>query len=724
MIRKIKLLSDEIMEIFSLAAAQSLKYYHSFTSTSHLFLALIQFLNMNKEDTRCSLVYEEIKKILNSFEIDGTKIQKEFLELNVKGEKPDSDSDFIITLDVEAIRIKDNLKRRAVEEKRTMEIEDFITELFADISFSLFRIFANITDSEQKTENLKNEVIKTFKNEKKIKESSLDKVKEMTNLNKLAKENSKLVINCDKDLTRMEIGLGGRSNKNIILVGPAGCGKTSLVEELARRINDGNVPSFLKEKVIYQLDPNAVLAGTRFRGDFEEKLENILSLVKEDKDAIIFVDEAHTLVNLGDNAEGANSAGNIFKPALSKGDIQMILATTNDEYTKFIEPQKAFNRRFNKILINEPSKKETVEIIKGILADEIKYFGKEFSEELIEKIVSLTENYNLNQANPAKSIDALEMAFSYSKVLKEEKKEIEIEDILKSISLKYDIFVSEKKFKETEEELKITLLGQDEPLSQVIKNLKMVEKKIVDPEKPLFSMILAGPTGVGKTETARIIAKKYFGSEDNLIKINMGEYGSEMDASKLLGTSPGFIGYDDETALLGQIKQKPNSVVLFDEIEKAHPSIFKTFLSLLDDGEVMDNKGNKISFRNSIIMFTTNLGYSRDYGKEVGIGLVKHIDTENQIEKAIFKFFKPEFLGRLDDIIIYKNLSNDVAEILIERYRQFFNTSSGLEIKFSKKDIEEIIKTAKIEIEGARGLKKAVKKQFILSVEKKGEDVC
>jgi len=716
-----RILSDDVQSIFALSARQSLKYYHSYTCTSHLFLALIQFLNRNKDEERYKKIYENIKNVLNKYEIEGKKLETEFLNYNIPGEKPEVGSEFSIKLNEEGTRIKEALTRRSLEEKRTMEIEDFITELFADYSFSIFRIFANITESDQKTEELRGEILNLFKSARIRKERSLDKVKEIQNINDYIEKNPKIVVNVEKEMKKIQVALAGKSNKNVILVGPAGCGKTVLIHELARRINENEVPDFLKNKIIYQLDPNAVIAGTRFRGDFEEKMQNILNLFKEDKDAICFIDEAHTFVNLGDDAQGANSAGNIFKPALSNGEIQMVLATTNEEYAKHIEPQKAFNRRFNKIILNEPTKEDTKKIIKGILKEEIEFFGRTISEELIEKIINLSDSYNLNQANPAKSIDAMEIAFAYSKVLKEENKEIDIDDIIQSIRLKYDIYVSDNKFKDTEEEFKAYLLGQDDALSKVMKNLRMVEKKIIDPEKPLFSMFLGGPSGVGKTETAGIIARKYFGDEKNLIKINMGEFGNEIDATKLLGAAPGFVGYDDETGLISQIKQRPNSVVLFDEIEKAHPSIFKIFLSLLDNGEVSDNKGNKISFRNAIIIFTSNLGYSKDFGEEVGIGLIKRIDNENNIKDAITNFFRPEFLGRLDDIIIFNNLTDDVADTLIKRYADFFNNASGLNIKFNKKDLKEIKERANIKREGARALKKAVKEQFILSIERKEE---
>lgn len=393
----------------------------------------------------------------------------------------------------------------------------------------------------------------------------------------------------------------------------------------------------------------------------------------------------------------------------------MILATTNEEFTKFMEKQHAFVRRFHKVLVEEPTEEETKQILRGLIEVEQKFFNKEMKEELVDRIVKLSSQYTLDQANPAKALNLLDFAFAYSKVFKEDASEVNIDDIIESIKLKHNIFVSENKFETTKKELNGFLLGQEKPLERVCKNLKMVDQGLSEPGKPLCSLLLAGPSGVGKTQTAKLIAKYYFGDEEkNLIKINMGEYSDQTSVSKLCGASAGYVGYDDEPYLLKQIKQYPNSVILFDEIEKAHRDVYKVLLNILDAGEMTDNKGTRVSFRNSIILFTTNLGYDLKFAEEKGLGFIKTKGESHDIMKSIEKHFAPEFIGRLDDIIVYNNLTDEIANTLIDRYlKEYANNSDAAKlVKFNKADIDEIVNRARIKETGARSLKKAVKYQI------------
>jgi ATP-dependent Clp protease ATP-binding subunit ClpC len=276
-----------------------------------------------------------------------------------------------------------------------------------------------------------------------------------------------------------------------------------------------------------------------------------------------------------------------------------------------------------------------------------------------------------------------------------------------------------------------TLLGQDEALNQILRNLEIVDAEIVDPQRPALSMLLCGPTGTGKTETCKIIAKNFYGSEDNIVKVNMGEYSTEQDVSKLSGSAPGLVGYDDEPQLIKEVRQKPNSVVVFDEIEKAHPSVQKILLNILDNGEMRDNKGNKISFRNNIIVFTTNLGCTHDTGKAMGMGLVKTTvgSGKNDIMKAIKNYFSPEFLGRLDDIVYYESLTKDVLNTLVDRYFNEYVSRSTKDLvknlELTEDDREAIFKEANVETQGARGVRKAVQKKIAELYQKKknGEQI-
>lgn len=722
----IKKYSDGLFVVIKKAGSLAAKYYHTWVGTPHLFMALFAFLNNSKDESRYVALYNKMKETLNSCNIDGQKFKDQFLLSCPVGAAPEEGEDFEITVDREYEKILQNLERKMIQEKRTMEVEDLILELFADKSYTLQDILSKIANDDAALDNAYNEVVKTFKA---ATIASIEDLEEMepvlTNLNKWIAKHPQKVIGADKYVEAMEMALAGRSIRSAICVGPAGTGKTTVVYEFIQRIINRNVPEQFKDKIIYRLDPAALVAGARYRGDFEERLTNILNIVKDHPEVILFVDEAHMLIKAGDNSDGAMNAGNILKPYITNGEVQMILATTDDEYSQYIRPQKAFARRFHQIKINEPTREETVEILRGLLPVETKYFKKDIQEELVEEVVTLAERYTLEEYNPAKAINMLELACAHAVVFEANKKVVDVQNIIESIRLKYDIKISDQRYKQTKEALFTELLGQDDALDQICRNLKVVDKGLYEVEKPMFSMLLAGPSGTGKTESAKIIARNFFGSDKNLIKINMGEYAAEMDVSKLTGSSKGYVGYDDEPELISKVRQHPNSVVVFDEIEKANKSVLKVLLNILDEGEMTDNKGSKVSFRNTIVVFTTNLGVRKDADKQSGMGLVKTKNagnSEKSTMRAIEDYFAPEFLGRLDDIVYFNHLSTDIIETLIERYRKQFAELSGLEIEFDQVDISEIKKNADITTGGARNLKKSVRKQIVKKEIKKEKE--
>lgn len=711
-----KAFSKEVELIANKAGQFASKNYQTWVGTPHIFLATAVFLNtVAKDDDRYNDTHTLLLNILKEFDVTGEKFEETFFQLYSKGVEPIEGEEFEISWHQEGQQIFNELKRDAQRQKREMQVEDLIRVLFSDKSYRLRQILEEQLGSSAKADKLAAKVVEEFKIIMSRNEiDSLEKVPELTNLNLFLKENPQTVIGADNAVDQVQLALSGKSINNAILVGPAGTGKTVSVYEFVQRVNNKNVVRGLRNKLVYQLDPSALVAGTRYRGDFEEKLMNIINIVKQNDDVIIFVDEAHMMVKLGDS-EGAASAGNIIKPYITRGELQMIWATTDSEYSKFIDKDKALARRFHKINVSEPSKEETREILKGVIPSLEEFFNKKASEELVDKIIDISEKYTLDQANPAKAINALELAFANSKVFNEDGEIVFNDDILNSIKLKYDINISENKTADTEKELNDFLLGQEGPLNKVVNNLRFVEKGLVDLEKPLISMIFAGPTGVGKTETAKIIANQFFGSEKNLIKVNMGEYSTEMDVTKIIGSSPGYVGHEEESGLVAQVKQYPNSVVLFDEVEKAHPTVFKTLLNILDTGEMTDNHKNRVSFRNTIILFTTNLGYDKDFAKAKGVGFVKHKTESSDIKKEVEKHFAPEFINRIDDIIVFNGLTEEIAKTLIDRYVQEYkeNMNMTTNIKFNKKDYEEVIEASEIKVYGARGLKRAVRKQML-----------
>jgi ATP-dependent Clp protease ATP-binding subunit ClpA len=719
-----KAFSTDLEAVKQQSGSTAYNYFHNNIQSTHLLITVLAFLNERKDEPRYTDTYTKLKGIFTEFETSGKAFKEEFLNIFPRGLEPLEGERFEIKWHTETEDIFNNLKREALAEKREMQVEDLIRVMFADRSYQTFQIFDVLFQSAQKAEKLFETIVAAFKQEAKKEIKELEKIKELTNLNKYVKDKQPVVIGADNAVKQIELALSGKSINNAILVGQAGTGKTVSVYEFVKRINDHNVIKELRDKVVYQLDPASLVAGTRYRGDFEEKLMNIVKLVKQNPNAIIFIDEAHQMVKLGD-AEGASNAGNIIKPYITRGELQMIWATTDDEYTKIIDKDKALARRFHKVNISEPSKKETREILLGILPSLEEFFGKKGSEELVDKVIDISEKYTLDQANPAKAINTLELAFANSKVFSEEGEIVFTQDIMDAIKIKYDINISDNKTADTAEELRSFLLGQEEPISKVINNIRFVEKGLVDLEKPLISMIFAGPTGVGKTETAKIIANRFCGSEKNLIKVNMGEYGTEMDVTKITGSAPGYVGHEDDSGLVAMIKQYPNSVVLFDEIEKAHPKVFDTILNILDTGEMTDNHKNRVSFRNAIIIFTTNLGYDKDFAKAKGVGFVKHKTEMSDIKSEVEKHFRPEFINRIDDIIVFNGLTKDIAATLIERYKNDYltNMETKEELVFTQEDIDNIVKVAEIEVYGARGLKRAVRKQLLIALDRMESDL-
>lgn len=541
---KFKAFSDDTYSILSQRApALSQRYFHTFCGTAHLFLATFSYLTGNKNSNeRYEKIYNKFKEILNKYGITGQTFEKSFLEFCPSGVEPEPGAKFEITMDQEFNIIIQNLNRNAVKLQRSMEIEDLIVEMFSDSSYMIFSIFTDITKSETKTEEMRNSVIQAFKKAVIPEIKELEEIPELTNLNTWVKENPQTVIDADDEIKKIEMGLAGRSIKNVCLTGKAGTGKTTYVYEFVQRILNGNVPEQFKDKIVYELSSTALVAGTKFRGDMEEKLMNILNIVKKNPNVILFVDELHSMMEAGAGSDGSQSAGQMLKPFLTRGDIQMIGATTHEEYTKYLMKDKAFASRFHEVKIEEPNRKAVKAILEGLLPVETEFFKKEIQLELLERILDMAEMYSLDQANPRKAINMLELACAYSKVFEEEKKQVNIDDVIESIRLRYNIYISENKVDDTKEELFNVLLGQDEALNQIIRNMRMVDAGIVDIDRPAMSMLLAGPTGTGKTETCKIIAKRYFGSEDCLVKIACGEYSDSTATSKISGSSAGYVG--------------------------------------------------------------------------------------------------------------------------------------------------------------------------------------
>jgi len=600
-----------------------------------------------------------------------------------------------------------------------------------------------------------------------------------------AAEEGKLdpIIGREQEINRIAQILSRRKKNNPIIIGEPGCGKTAIVEGLAKKIFEGDCPQNLVGKRIVSLDLTSVVAGTKYRGQFEERMKVIIEELYANPDIIIFIDEIHTMIGAG-NASGSMDASNIFKPALSRGEIQCIGATTLEEYRKNIEKDGALERRFQKVVVDPSTKEETLEILKQSKDRYEKHHKVKYSEDILKLCVELADRYITDREFPDKAFDIIDEVGARSQVeiklpeviekLKKEAQEIKSLKIEVINKQKYeeaaDLRDRERKVlgelqkekenfeknrdlyrKEVTEDIvydvtslmtkipinKITtdesiqlaslnevlnskVIGQNEAVSKIARAIQRNKVGLNDPKKPIFSGLLIGNSGVGKTELAKQLAKHMFNSEDALIRLDMSEFSDKVATSKLTGTSPGYVGYEDGSPFLNKIKNKPYSVILLDEIEKAHPEIFNVFLQMLDEGFLTDGHGRKINFKNCIILMTSNVGTRvvQQFGTGVGFSTSHKEETKDEeikslLEKELFKKFAPEFINRFDDIVYFKDLNDDdlmkILNLELEKlYGRVLNLEYNVQVEDSLKN--HLIKVGTDTRFGARILKRTVQK--------------
>ena len=594
------------------------------------------------------------------------------------------------------------------------------------------------------------------------------------------------IVGRHKEIERVSQILSRRKKNNPILVGEPGVGKSAIAEGLALRIIERKVARVLFNKRIVMLDLAALVAGTKYRGQFEERMKGIISELESNPDIILFIDEIHTLVGAG-GASGSLDASNMFKPALARGELQCIGATTVDEFRQHIEKDGALERRFQRVLVDPTSINETIEILSNIKIKYEEHHNVIYTKEAIEACAILTERYMHDRFLPDKAIDALDEAGSrvhitnikvpenitileekLSRVTEEKKsaikkqkfeiaaelrdnekkltsqlshakdiweKEIKLnketvteEHVTDVISLMTGIPVSKvashelKKLSEMKDNIQNNIIGQNEAIEKVVKSIRRNRVGLKDPNKPIGSFIFLGPTGVGKTQLAKEISKEIFDSQDALIRIDMSEYMEKFAVSRLVGAPPGYIGYEEGGQLTEKVRIKPYSVILLDEIEKAHPDVFNLLLQALDDGQMTDSLGRKISFKNTIIIMTSNIGARqlKDFGQGIGFNTnAKKSNEQNHakgvIEKALKRAFSPEFLNRLDDIILFNNLEKeDINKIIDIELKEVLKRVEelGYKVKVSE-EAKNFIAEKGFDIKfGARPLKRAIQKYF------------
>ena len=599
-------------------------------------------------------------------------------------------------------------------------------------------------------------------------------------LNKLATE-GKLdpVIGREREILRIAQILSRRKKNNPIILGEPGSGKTAIVEGLAMKIVEGECPKNLLDKRIVNLDLTAVVAGTKYRGQFEERLKVILEELQNNPNIIIFIDEIHTLIGSG-NSSGSLDGSNIFKPALARGELQCIGATTLDEYRKSFEKDGALERRFQKVIVDPSTVSETIEILKNIRDKYEAYHKVSYSDEIVELCVKLADRYITDREFPDKAFDILDevgarsqtdqkIPESIEKLKKEaadvkqqkmdvvrrqnyeqaaelrdkerkvlgrleaEKKKYEqefastrnpisAEQVYDVVSSMTKIPVNKMSIDDTkalinmDKSIQGKVIGQDEAIEKIVKSIRRNRIGIKDPNRPIGSFIFLGSTGVGKTHLAKQIAKEMFGSENALIRVDMSEYQEKHTVSRLVGAPPGYVGYEEGGQLTEQVKNKPYSVILFDEVEKAHKDVFSILLQVLDDGHVTDSLGRKINFKNTLIIMTTNLGVRKlqDFGSGIGFSSNKYSNEEAKkqiLMKEMKHFFSPEFLNRIDDTIVFKTLNKeDINQIVSLELNKLMGRMKELKYEFSYDQtlVDFISKIGFDEVYGARPIKRAI----------------
>lgn len=481
----------------------------------------------------------------------------------------------------------------------------------------------------------------------------LDLIHELTNLNTLVKKQDRLMIGRDKELEQLFLTLCKKEKNNALLIGKAGVGKTALVEKLALKMNEHQVPAALKDKVVYELSLSSIVAGTKYRGEFEEKFKKIIDKVIQAKDAILFIDEIHNLIGAG-GAEGAIDASNILKPYLARKDLTIIGATTIEEYYKYFEKDQAMNRRFAVIKLNENTVEETYQILKGLKHQYENYHHITIDDERLNDVIALSEQYLIQRVFPDKAIDVLDLScvkalFLNQDHLQKEHIEMVIEEMT-GMSLSHTF-----SYHNLEEQLKEEIIGQDAAIHTMIESLESLSQ-YPHPQKPSGIYLLVGNSGIGKTQTAKSLAKLL---NRHFIKLDMSEYSEPSSVSKIIGSPPGYVGYDDHSSLLHEIILHPNSVLLLDEIEKAHPQVMHLFLQVFDEGILKDNHHHKIAFKDVLIIMTSNVTAQN----QASVGFKKQALTKESLKES----FSKEFLNRIDEIIPYQSLKKKDLKKILEK---------------------------------------------------------
>ena len=766
--------------VLEIAKEFSITHNYSFVGTEHILYGLV------KEGEGLA------SKILTSQGLKPEYVEEEILRIDGVMNTLESDPEFT----PRAKRIIENSAKEAMRMGQNYvgtehillalmrEIDSVAVRILIDTNIDPQRIFADLLRLLSEDSPVANYSDSSFSSSVDTNTPTLNQYGK--NLTALAKE-SKLdpVIGRKNEIQRIIEILSRRTKNNPVLIGEPGVGKTAVVEGLAQMIVDNKVPEILKNKKVVSLDMSAMIAGAKYRGDFEERLKNVLQEIKKAGNIILFIDEMHTIIGAG-AAEGAMDAANILKPLLSRGEIQIIGATTLNEYRKHIEKDAALERRFQTVIVDEPTTEDTVKILSGLKDKYEAHHKVKITDEAIKAAVDLSERYINDRFLPDKAIDLIDEACSKIKLrtvtmpknildmenkiekvskekeeaiisqsfekaakLRDEEKELKdkvnkarenwkkkeenkeasvnAENIANVVSAWTKIPVTKltktesEKLKNLDLELKKRVIGQDDAVEALARAIKRARVGLQNENRPIGSFMFLGPTGVGKTELTKALAENLFGNENQLIRLDMSEFMEAHSVSKLIGSPPGYVGYDEGGQLTEQVRRKPYSIVLFDEIEKAHPDVFNMLLQILDDGRLTDSTGRTVSFKNTVIIMTSNAG-ARNIVEHHSIGFMNKEDSKKDYEKTrdevmgeLKKIFRPEFLNRLDDIIVFKKLSNEsiekITKIMLDEFIKRLE-KKNIKVDVSDDVIKYISKVGFDDTYGARPLRRAIQSKI------------
>lgn len=761
----------------------AVEFKHGYIGTEHILLAILR----EKEGIAFN--------ILTSMNVTAEKVQELIISFEGYGELELPSEDIPLTPRVK--KLFDVSLSEAMEfQHNYISPEHMLLAIIKEGEGVAYIILKNLNMNFDKLKQSIKEQLQGYSNNSytSSNNNSKTKYKKTPILDKYSKDLTELaksgkldpVIGRDLEMQRVLEILCRRIKNNPCLIGEPGVGKTAIIEGLAEKIFTGDVPYMLRDKRVVTLDLPCVIAGTKYRGEFEERLKKIIDEVNECGDVILFIDEIHTLVGAG-AAEGAIDASNILKPALARGALQCIGATTIDEYRKHIEKDAALERRFQSVMVEEPSKDEALQILFGLREKYEEHHRAKITDEALRAAVNLSQRYITDRFLPDKAIDLIDEAGAkvringlssspklrvlesevdkiskekeeavalqdYEKAASFRDKEIEVKSQVESIRLDLknrwygnEIVVTESDVANivsrwtnipvdriTEEESKRLLeldsilhkrvIGQNDAVLSITKAIRRARLGLKDPKRPIGSFIFLGPTGVGKTELSKALADAIFGDEDSIIRIDMSEYMEKYSVSKLIGAPPGYVGFEDGGQLTEKVRRKPYSVVLFDEIEKAHPEVFNVLLQILEDGRVTDAKGRVVNFKNTIIIMTSNVGAER-LKKSSYMGFAAQNDSENnEYEKMkmnmleeLKKNFKPEFINRIDDIVVFHKLNEEniqqIAKIMIASLEKRLR-SNNININVSLEVINYLSKKGYSPTYGARSLRRVIIKEL------------